>query len=429
MYDLAVIGAGWAGFNAAIKASELGLKVCLIDKGKLGGTCLNSGCIPTKTLIHSAKVYSLAKKSSLFGIEIQEPKLNFAKIQERKNKIIEQLRSGMQFTLKNVDFINTEARVAGPNEVDCSGKIIPVKSILIATGSKPTQLPDFKFDGEKILSSDDILNLKDIPDSLLIIGGGVIGCEFASLFSILGSRVTLAEKMPQLLPGEDAEFAKKISNIFKKKGIQVLTACDAKSLRLSDYSLALVSVGRSANTQNLGLDKLGVGLEKEKIKVDDYLRTNIEGIFAAGDCTGKTMLAHFAAYQGEIAAHNAANPGNLKAADNRFIPNCIFTDPEIASIGLSEEKAKTQGIETETHKFDFQGSGMARISEETDGFVKIITDKRTDEIIGSSIIGPRATELIAVLSLAVTAHIKASQLKDTIFAHPTFSEAIGETLK
>jgi dihydrolipoamide dehydrogenase len=235
--------------------------------------------------------------------------------------------------------------------------------------------------------------------------------------------------MTQLLPGEDPEVAQKIGNIFRKRGIRVLIASDAKSLNLSDYSYVLVCVGRTANTQSLGLEKLRIKLEKQNVLVDDYLRTNIENIFAAGDCTGKTMLAHFAAYQGKIAAQNAADPSNLKAADNCNIPNCIFTDPEISSIGLSEEKAKAQGIDSESRKFDFLGCAMARISEETEGFIKLVTDKKSGELIGGSIIGPRATELIAVLSLAVSARLKARQLKETIFAHPTFSEAIGETLK
>jgi dihydrolipoamide dehydrogenase len=339
------------------------------------------------------------------------------------------LGAGIKFSLKEIDFINKEAKVNSPNEVDCSGELIQTRYILIATGSKPLELPDFKFDAKKILSSEDILNLKSIPESLLIIGGGVIGCEFASLFSILGSQVTVVEKMAQLLPGEDAEVAKKIEIVFKKKGIKVLTSNDAKGLDILKYSLVLVCVGRSANTQGLGLDKLGIKLEKEKILVDDYLRTNIDNIFAAGDCTGKIMLAHFAAYQGKIAAHNAASPANLKSADNHNIPNCIFTDPEIASVGLSEDKAKAQGIETETHRFDFLGLGMARINEETEGFIKIISEKKSGKLIGSSIIGPRATELIAVLSLGVSARLKVEQLKETIFAHPTFSEAISETLK
>ena len=429
MYDLVIIGAGWAGFNAALKAKHLGFKVCLIEKAQVGGTCLNLGCIPTKALIQSAKAYALTKKSSAFGIEVSNPKIDFNKIQERKDKIIQQLRSGMQFMLKNIDFLNAEAKILSAEEIEVSGKTIKTKFILIATGSRPIELSAVKFDAKKILSSSDALELKEIPESLLIIGGGVIGCEFASLFSILGSQVAIAEKMPQLLPGEDREVAKKIETLFKKKGIKVNTDTDANTLNAAGYNLILVCVGRAPKTEGLGLEKIGIKLDKGKVAVDEYLKTNIDNIYAAGDCTGKTMLAHFAAYQGITAAENIAHPEKPKKADNTNIPNCVFTDPEIASVGLSEDIARGEGMDISIHKFDFLSSGMARITDETDGFIKIISDKKTDQILGASIIGPRATELIATLTLAVSNQLKISQLKGIIFAHPTFSEAIGEALR
>jgi len=416
-YDLAIIGAGWAGFNAALKAKELGLKVCLIEKEQIGGTCLNSGCIPTKALIQSAKTYNTITKSANFGIETQSVNLNFKKIQERKDKIVQQLRSGMQFMLKGIDFINEEAEVLPNQEIKIQGKIIRAKSVLIACGSRPAELPNFKFDHKKIISSDDLLNIKEIPSTLLIIGGGIVGCEFASLFASLGTRVAIIEKMPQLLPGMDAEIAKKIENIFKKKGIMVITSGDALAANFNDYDLVLLCVGRKPNT--LGVD----------LSVDDYLRTKQPNIFAAGDCTAKIMLAHYAAYQGEIAAHNIANLGKLKKADNRNIPNCIFTDPEIASIGPSEEELKSQGFDVKTYKFDFMASGMARIMEETEGFIKIISNNKTDEVLSASIIGPKATELIAILTVAVSNRLKIAQIRDTILAHPTLSEAISGALK
>lgn len=407
-YDLTIIGAGPAGFNAALRAKELGLKIALIDKGPIGGTCLNLGCIPTKTLIQSAKVYALAKKSAAFGIENTQPRIDFTKIQERKEKIIQQLRSGMQFMLGGIDFLNAEAKIVSADTVEAGGKTLKTKNILIATGSKPIELDGFKFDAKKILSSDDILNLKEIPKSLLIIGGGVIGCEFASLFSTLGTQVTIAELMPQLLPGEDSEIAKKLEGIFKKKGIKVNIGTDAKAMNLKDYQLVLVCVGRAPNA------------EKGKIIIDDYLRTDTPNIYAAGDCTGKIMLAHYAAYQGRIAAENIAHPDKPQKADNANIPNCIFTDPEIASVGAKEGKV---------HKFDFLGSGMARILEETEGFIKIISDPDSKEVIGASIIGPKATELIAILSLAVSNKLTVSQIKETVLPHPTLAESIPEALK
>lgn len=429
-YDLAIIGAGWAGFNAAIRAKELGLKVALIEKEQIGGTCLNHGCIPTKTLIQSAKIYTLTQKSKIFGIDIPaSAQINFAQIQTRKDKIIQQLRKGMEFMVKGIDFLQAEAHLVSSDTLKIDQRQISSKFILIATGSRSAELPNLKFDGKKIISSDDILNLERIPKSLLIIGGGVIGCEFASLFSILGSQVSIVEKMPQLLPGEDREVARKLETLFKKKNIKVNTDTDAQSLDLKDYELVLLCVGRIPRTQDLGLEKLGLNLEKGRIIIDDYLKTNIPNIYAAGDCTAKIMLAHFSAYQGRIAAENIAHPDRPKKMDGTNIPNCIFTDPEIARVGLTEENARDQGIDIKVNKFDFLGSGMARILDETEGFIKIISDKKTDQILGASIIGPRATELIGILTLARSTRLKISQIQDTIFAHPTLSESIADALK
>ncbi len=430
-YDLAVIGAGWAGFNAAIRAKELGLKVVLIEKDSLGGTCLNRGCIPTKTIIQSAKVYSLARKSDIFGVQIQSPAINFTQIQVRKEKIVEQLRRGMNFMLKGIDLVNEQARFLGPKTIKTGSRQISAKSILIASGSKPLELGNLRLDHRKIISSDDILNLKELPRTLLIIGGGVIGCEFASLFATFGVKVSVVEKMPQLLPGEDKEIARKLESIFKKKGITVNTNSDASNFDFANYDLVLVCVGRAPDLTGLGLENAGVNTQKGRILTDEYLATNINGIYAAGDCTGKVMLAHFAAYQGCLAAENIANASGSgpKKADNTDIPSCIFTDPEIASVGLNEEKAGTQGLEIEINKFDFLGSAMARIMEEAEGLVKIISDKNTDRILGAALIGPRATELIATLTVAVSSRLKLAQIRQIIFAHPTVSEAIGEASK
>jgi len=428
-YDLAVIGSGWAGFNAALRAKAYGLKVALIEREQIGGTCLNRGCIPTKALLQSAKIYTLTKKSKIFGIETTNPQINFSEIQARKNKIIQQLRQGMEFMLGGIDFINAKARVLSNDTIEMGEKKINAKFILIATGSRPLQLKDIKFDEKKIISSNEILNLKEIPNSLLIIGGGVIGCEFASLFSALGCQVSIVELTPQLLPGIDKEIAKKLEAIFRKKGIKVVTNTDAKNLDLAHYNLVLLCIGRTPVTEGLGLDELDIKLEKGRIIVDEYLKTSIANIYAAGDCVSKTMLAHFAAYQGCIAAGNIAEPAHLKKSNDCNIPNCIFTDPEIGSIGLTEEEGKFKDIDTRVSKFDFLGSGMARILDETEGFIKTISDKKTGEILGASIIGPRATELIGILTLAIQSRLKVTQVADTILAHPTLSEGITSALK
>ncbi|MBU1727611.1 MAG: dihydrolipoyl dehydrogenase [Candidatus Omnitrophica bacterium] len=428
-YDLIIIGAGWAGFNAAQVARVRGFKVCVIEKAHVGGTCLNSGCIPTKALIQSAKVFSLVKKSQNFGVEVLTSSISLSRVQERKSRIVQQLGAGMQFLLKGTDFYSAEAELLSNTEVRSGQDTLKSKYILLATGSSPIELPQFKFDGKKIISSDDILNLKETPRSLLIIGGGVIGCEFASLFSVLGSQVSLVEKMPQLLPGEDPEIAKKLEINFKKKGIKVTLDTDASALNLDEFDLVLICVGRVPCTDGLGLEKVGVALEGGRIIVDDYLKTSVPNIYAAGDCTGKVMLAHYAAYQGKIAAKNIINNATTQIkADNAIVPNCIFTDPEIASVGLNESNAIAMGIELKIDKFDFIASGMARIIDEAEGLIKIISNKSTNEIIGASIIGPRATELISVLTLAVSARLKTTQIKEMIFAHPTLSEAIGEAI-
>jgi len=423
-YDLAIIGAGWAGFSAARKAKELGLKTALIETKEIGGTCLNRGCIPTKALLYSAKIYKQVKKASEFGIKLASAEIDISGIQSRKDKIIQQLRQGMSLGIKGIDFYNSQAEITSNTSLKAEGKKIEAKNILLATGSLPSELPFLKFDGKKILSSDSLLQLKELPRTLLIVGGGVIGCEFASLFNALGVEVSIVEKMPQLLPAEDKEVAKKLEILFKKRRIQVKTGVDAAGLKPDDYELILVCVGRRANTKGLGLESQGIKLDQGKISTDEYLRTSVENIYAAGDCTGKIMLAHFAAYQGKVAVGNIADPDNQKSADNAVVPNCIFTDPEIASVGTLE----AEGVQLGLKKFDFLASGMARIIGESEGFIKVVYDQKSQVLLGASIIGPRATELISVLTLAVSARLKISQIKETIFAHPTLSESIHEAV-
>ncbi len=427
-YDLSVIGAGWAGFNAAITAKDLGLKVCLIDKGPLGGVCLNYGCIPTKALIHCAKLYSLSVKSEIFGIKNMETRIDFSKMVARKNLVIKQLQSGIQFMLKGVDFINSRATLVSNQEIALEDKNITVKSIIIASGSRPLEIPDLKFGGN-VISSNEILDLENIPKKLLIVGGGVIGCEFASLFSSLGTKVTIAEKLSRLLVSEDEEISRKIESVFKKKGIAVNINYQVKKEDADKYDLVLIAAGRLAVTDNLGLERIGLKLENNAIFIDEFSRTNLENIYASGDCTGKVMLANFAAHQGMVAANNIACPDKLKKIQYHNVASCIFTDPEAAGVGLSEEMAKEKGINFKVNKFYFLGSGLARITEETDGFVKILSNQTTGEVLGASIIGPRATELINILTLAVSARLKVSQVAGVVFAHPTFSESITDALK
>lgn len=425
-YDLAIIGAGWAGYSAALEAQKNNLKIVLIEQAQIGGTCLNRGCIPTKALLKSAKILSLARKSSKFGVLINNLSFDFIKMQERKSVLVAQLASGMQAALKNIDFVNGPARFISPECLEVSGRNFEAKNFLIATGAQPSQLPNLAFDGKRILSSDNMLELAEIPESLLIIGGGVIGCEFATLFSTLGSVVTVVEKMPQLLPGMDQEAAKKLQVSFKKRNISVNVGADAFTYLSKDFSKILLCVGRSANTQGLGLDKIGVSIDRSRIITDEYLKSSLPNIYAAGDCASKIMLAHYASYQGKLTVANMLNPGQLNSTKIHNVPGCIFTDPEIGMVGVSEECAKENNIKYSVHRFDFLASGMARILDETEGFIKIVTEQDTGRVMGGVIMGPSATELISILTLAVSNNLTVKQFKETIFPHPSLSESITE---
>jgi dihydrolipoamide dehydrogenase len=429
MYDVAIIGAGWAGFNAAIRAKKLGLKTVLVDKDRLGGTCLNLGCIPTKTLIQSAKISALTNKAQNFGIKTSEVKIDFAFVQERKDKIIQQLAAGMKSMLSGIDYESASAELISPTEIKLADKVITSKNIIIAVGSLPQELTNLKFDSSNILSSNEILALSRVPSSLLIVGGGVIGCEFASLFASLGAKVTIVEKMSQLIPGLDKEISRNLETVFKKKGIEVKTDCGVESVDKSLFEKILVCVGRIPNTQGLGLESLGIVMDKSRVVVDEYLATNIGNIYACGDCSAKIMLAHFASYQGSLAVENIARADNRKSALGAVVPSCIFSEPQIACVGLNEDEAVLQGIDVNLHKSHFLANGMARIIDEAQGFIKIISDKKTGIILGSSIIGPQATELISTLTLAVSCRLNVDSLRKTILPHPSLSEIIAETLK
>ncbi|HOW42952.1 MAG TPA: dihydrolipoyl dehydrogenase [Candidatus Omnitrophota bacterium] len=428
-YDLIIIGAGWAGFNGFLKARSLGLKTVLIEQSEVGGTCLNRGCIPTKSLIQSAKTLAQCSKAGMFGVELTgETRANFTRMQERKDKLVTQLRQGMDYLLKDAHVIRSNARVLSAHSVSAGGQTLDAGALLICTGSVPAQLTALPFDHDRILSSDDVLTLPALPKSLLIVGGGAIGCEFAGLFAALGVTVTLAEYLPRLLPGVDRAIAVKLESLFRKKGITVLTGTDAGALKTDAYEKILVCTGRRPLTDGLNLEEAGVRLEKQAIEVDENQRTSVHSIYAAGDCTGQVMLAHAAASQSRHAVSVIAGTKPLPW-DRRHIPACVFTDPEIAYVGLSEEQAAADGRKAQTVTFDFLGSGMARILEEKDGFVKLVYEPDTRQIIGGSIIGPRAGELIAVVTLAVQHGITVSQLQSTVMAHPSLSESIVEMLQ
>jgi len=422
-HDLAIIGSGPCGYVAAIRAAQLGIKVSVFEKEHVGGVCLNWGCIPTKAFSATAGVLANIQRSAEFGINIKGFDIDFSKAQERKNNIIKKLSSGIEmlFKARKIELVRTKAEL---------GKI-DAKNILIATGSSPFQLPGMEFDGKSILSSTDMLELKSIPKSIVIVGGGVIGCEFASIFRQFGSEITIVEMMERLLPTEDEEISKKIEQIFKRKGIKICTGTKVEKIENNNVTLSsgdtvsgekvLVSIGRVPNSE--GLD----GITRDNkgwIKVDENFRTNVKNIYAAGDVIGGILLAHVASREGICAVE--AMVGRNTGIDYNVIPSCIFTSPEIASVGMTEAKARADGLDVKARKFLFSAIGKAHVSGETEGFIKLVVDNKTDKILGAQLIGPHVTELVAEISPCIQFNITSEKLASVIHAHPTLSEAIQE---
>ena len=430
-YNLVVIGAGPGGYVAAIRAAQFKAKVALIEKAEVGGTCLNRGCIPTKAILNSLEVFSSIKEADKFGISISgECKADLSKIIDRKNKIVSQLNSGIKFLLKKkgVELINGAGFIKSKNEIEVATKdgkkTISSDKIIIATGSQPFELPDFKFDAKKIISSNEALELRSVPESILIIGGGVIGVEFATIFNRLGTKVTIVEMLPQILPTEDIEVAVEIRKILESSGIIIITGRKLASADEIPAEKILVAVGRVPDSSGLGLENIGVKLDNKKVVVDDYLNTNVEGVSAIGDVTGKLMLAHVASHQGIVAVENMF--GEETTMDYSLVPSCIFTNPEIASVGLSEAKAREKGLNIKVGKFPFAASGKALCMGKSSGFVKIVADKDTERVYGVHIIGVDATSLIAEAVLAIKLESTLDEFINTIHAHPTLPEVLME---
>ena len=441
---LTVIGGGPAGYVSALTAKRLGAEVLLIEKDELGGTCLNRGCIPTKTIIASLEQLDKIKKQYFYQKSFKDVSVDLSILMERKNSVVETQKKGLTILLKErgVKIIHSEAELINPKKVFLKQNNEKIQSdrIIIATGSRPAQIPMLNFDGERILSSDDIWNLKSIPESITIIGAGAIGCEFAWIFHLLGSRVTIIELMPRVLPMEDEEISKTLERLFKKRKIEFYTGVKIEDLKLLENSIELtisngkkvisdiilVSVGRAYNTECIKDSEIKLG-KKNEILVDESMQTNIEGIYAAGDVNGKWLLAHVAYTEGEIAAKNAI--GSNEKMDYSVIPSTIFSVSEVASVGLKETEAIERGFKIKKGVFAFRSVGKAHAIGEIDGFTKIILDEETDTILGSHIIGPKASELIHELSIAIKFKLKGKEFKDLIYSHPTLSECIGEAVR
>lgn len=444
--DLTVLGGGPGGYVASIRASKLGLTTAVIEKDNLGGVCLNCGCIPTKTLYHVARTLDEIRKAEILGIDVSLPKLDFKKAMARKDRVIETQRRALEFHFKK----NNVEIIKGVGEITAEGKVsvktsggqdieIGTKNIIIATGSSASNVEPFDLSEDGIMDNSEILSLEEIPESLLIIGGGVIGIEFANIFSSFGSDVTVVEILPRILSAEDEEVSKIIFNVLRQKGINIFTDSKVESLKKSGKKFIcttrngdkltadkiLIAVGRKPNSTGIGIENVGIKVSKEGyIKVDSHLKTSAEGIYAVGDVIGGFQLAHVASEEGKIAAENIA--GKVKEMSYDVIPWAVFTALEIGTVGLNEKQAKKKNIKVCTGMFPFSSSGKAYITGETEGFVKIVSNSETGEILGAQMIGPQASNLVHEVAVAMRGELLVDDLASTVHSHPTFSEAVME---
>ncbi|MCK8817729.1 dihydrolipoyl dehydrogenase [Natroniella sulfidigena] len=443
-YQIAIIGGGPGGYVAAIKAVQLGANVCLIEKEQLGGTCLNWGCIPTKALTASCDVVRNIKNARRFGVKVNDFEIDWTNISRNKDRSVRQLVKGVEYLMEKnqIDLISGTASFKDKDllQVEQEDETVEVKAenVIIATGSKPLTLDPFNYDGEKIVTSKELLALEELPESLLIVGAGVIGTEFASIFATLGVKVTVVDVMSRLLPMEDQEISANLARAFRRARIDVQTEKEISQIERTEAGiiatladgeeleadLALLAIGRVPYAEGLNLDAIGLELEDGAIKVDQYLETEVDGVYAIGDVTDEIQLAHVASKQGMVAVENIL--GDKKEMDYSVVPNTIFTHPEVASVGMTEKEAKEQGIEVEIGKFDFKGNGKAVTLNETQGLVKIVADGEDGTIVGGHIVGPHASDLIHELALALQQELTVEEVTEMIHAHPTLAEAVLE---
>jgi dihydrolipoamide dehydrogenase len=457
-YDLVILGGGTGGYVAAIRAAQLGLKTAIVEKGKLGGTCLHKGCIPSKALLRSAEVYSTTKHSADFGVVTGEVSLDFGKVQERKSKIIAQLHKGVQhlMTQGKIDVFEGLGRILGPsifspmpgtisvemNSGEENEMLLP-KNVIVATGSRPRTLPGLAIDGEFVITSDEALELETLPNSIIIVGGGVIGIEWASMLSDFGVEVTVIEYADRIIPTEDKEVSREMQRLMKKKGIKVVTSAKVlpeSLIRDNGVTISaeikagvkefkaeklLVSVGRQANVEGIGLENTDIQVEKGYISTNEYYQTKESHIYAIGDVIGGLQLAHVASHEGMIAVEHIASK-DPSAMNYDLVSRCIYSNPEVSSVGITEEQAKEKGHKVKVGKFSFRAIGKALVYGESDGFVKIVADEETNDILGVHMIGPHVTDMISEAGLAMVLDATPWEIGHTIHPHPTLSEAIGE---
>jgi dihydrolipoamide dehydrogenase len=450
-YDVIVIGSGPGGYSAAVRAGQYGLKTAIIEKDpKLGGTCLHVGCIPTKAFLHAADVWERFQHPEEDGIHCDNARLDFPLVADRKNRIVAKHAKGVEFLMKKnkVDWIKGRARLAGPGRVEVTGdqgtQILETETIVIATGSEARMLPGLQPDAQRILTNIEILNLREVPKSMGIIGAGAVGTEFASCFHRFGTKVTLFEMLPKIVPLEDEEVSKELERVFKKSGIRVETGTRVENVQKHesgvrftatfsngkqeqfDVETLLVAVGRKANVDNIGLEGTKVQIERGFIKVDEFQRTGEPGVYAIGDVVlGTPLLAHVATAEGMVAIGHIAGK-NVTPINKNRIPNATYTEPGIGSVGLTEAQARAEGRKVKVGKFPFMADSKASILGRHDGFVKVVADETYGEILGVHIIGPEGFELITEAVAAMNAEATVETMMNTIHAHPTLYEAVGE---
>ncbi|NUU99717.1 dihydrolipoamide dehydrogenase [Marinitoga sp. 1154] len=448
-YDLIILGSGPGGYVAAIRAAQFGLKTAIIEKDKVGGVCLNIGCIPSKSLIHQAETFSRIKELEYMGIKVNKSEFNYKKIFEKSRKAADTLSKGVQYLLKKnkIDLISGEGKLLNKNEIIVNDKdIYTSKFILLATGSKPKSIPGFEIDEVQILSSNGALMLENLPKSIAIIGSGVIGIEFGYIMNSFGVEVHIIEILDRILPTEDLEIAEFLEKVYKKRNIKIHKSTKSRIIEKTKNKITLelerkdrkniinvekilIAVGREPNTKNIGLEKNGIETEKGFVKVREYYKTNADNIYAIGDIVKTPQLAHVASKEGEIVVEHIAGHSTEKFVDIHKIPSAIYSEPQIASLGYTEELLREKNIQYNKFSFPYRGVGKSVAIEKSEGFIKILTDKETNEILGAHIIGAEATELIHEVLLAKNSELLPEDISKMIHAHPTLSEGIMEAFR
>jgi dihydrolipoamide dehydrogenase len=449
-FQVIVIGGGPGGYVAAIRAAQLGKKVALVERDHLGGVCLNWGCIPTKALLRNAEVLSLAQRGAEFGLQIPELTADYRMAQVRSRQVADRLTRGVAYLMRknNITVVSGVARLRSATRVEVQPKdggaaqMLEAEHIILATGSRERLLPGVTVDGQRVWTSYEALQVEATPESLIIIGAGAVGVEFASVFATYGTHVTLVEMLPTLVPLEDPEIAEVLEHAFRKRGMQILTGTKVEKVEVSDQHVhvvvasprgtqdlsaaaLLLAVGRAPNIEALGLEAVGVTVERGFVQVEGSQQTSIPNIYAIGDVAGPPLLAHKAMAEGVIAIEHLAGQAP-KPLEHTNIPNCTYCSPQVASIGLTEQRAREAGHEVKVGKFPFRASGRALAMAETEGFVKFVADAKFGEILGVHIVGPEATEMIAEVAALKTLEATLDELFLTVHAHPTLAEALLE---